>query len=66
VLTTGWIPGSGTVVHVNGKKVSDVLPDVALYNALLKIWLGDKPVDPQLKPLILGEKPDANVRGNNS
>lgn len=64
VLTTDWIPGSGTVVHVNGKKVSDVLPDVAFYNALLKIWLGDKPVDAQLKPLMLGEKPDAGTRGN--
>lgn len=66
VLTTDWIPGSGTVVHVNGKKVSDFLPDVAFYNALLKIWLGDKPVDPQLKPLMLGENPEGNVRGNNS
>ena len=66
VLTTDWIPGSGTVVHVNGKKVSDVLPDVAFYNALLKIWLGDKPVDPQLKPVMLGEKPEGNGRGNNS
>lgn len=66
VLTTDWIPGSGTVVHFNGKKVSDVLPDVAFYNALLKIWLGDKPVDAQLKPLMLGEKPEASARGNNS
>ncbi|HZW20518.1 chalcone isomerase family protein [Noviherbaspirillum sp.] len=66
VLTTDWIPGSGTVVHVNGKKVSDTLPDVAFYNALLKIWLGDKPVDAQLKPLMLGEKPDTSARGNNS
>ena len=66
VLTTDWIPGSGTVVHVNGKKVSDVLPDVAFYNALLKIWLGEKPVDAQLKPLMLGEKPDGGSRGNNS
>jgi hypothetical protein len=66
ILTTDWIPGSGTVVHLNGKKVSDVLPDVAFYNALLKIWLGDKPVDAQLKPLMLGEKPDTGARGNNS
>ena len=65
VLTTDWIPGQGTIVHVNGKKVSDVLPDVAFYNAILKIWLGDKPVDAQLKPLMLGEKPEVGVRPNN-
>lgn len=66
VLTTDWIPGTGTVVHVNGKKVSDVLPDIAFYNALLKIWLGDKPVDAQLKPAMLGESLESGGRGNNS
>lgn len=65
VLTTDWIPGSGTVVHLNGKKVSDVLPDIAFYNAILKIWLGDKPVDTRLKPAMLGEKPE-EARTSNS
>ena len=65
VLTTDWIPGSGTLVHLNGKKVSDVLPDVAFYNALLKIWLGDKPVDTKLKPLMLGEKVEEAPRSGN-
>lgn len=64
VLTTDWIPGTGTVVHLNGKKVSDNLPDLAFYNAILRIWLGDKPVDSRLKPLMLGEKPDENPRGS--
>lgn len=64
VLTTDWIPDSGTVIHVNGKRVSDTLPDPAFYNALLKIWLGDKPVDPRLKPAMLGEKPEEPQRGN--
>lgn len=65
VLTTDWIPGSGTVVHLNGKKVSDVLPDIAFYNAILKIWLGEKPVDTRLKPAMLGEKPE-EARTSNS
>jgi hypothetical protein len=30
------------------------LPDVNFYNALLKIWIGDKPADSALKPLLLG------------
>lgn len=64
VLTTDWIPGSGTVVHLNGKKVSDVLPDIAFYNAILKIWLGEKPVDTRLKPAMLGEKPEESRTSN--
>ena len=65
ILTTDWIPGSGTVVHHNGKKVSDILPDIAFYNAILKIWLGEKPVDSRLKPLMLGETPDESRRPGN-
>lgn len=64
VLTTDWIPGAGTVIHVNGKKVSDSLPDIAFYNAILRIWLGDKPVDTKLKPAMLGEKPEEPRTGN--
>lgn len=64
VLTTDWIPGSGTVIHVNGKKVSDVLPDIGFYNAILRIWLGEKPVDARLKPAMLGEKPEEPRSGN--
>ena len=66
VLTTDWIPGTGTVVHVNGKKVSEPLPDIAFYNALLKIWLGEKPVDSSLKTSLLGQKPEDAPRSGNA
>ena len=56
VLTVDWVPGSGTIVSINGKQNGDVLPDVAFFNALLKIWLGDSPADSSLKPLLLGGK----------
>ena len=55
-LVTDWVPGTGTVMTLNGKSVSEPLPDVAFFNALLKIWLGDKPADTSLKPALLGEK----------
>jgi hypothetical protein len=58
VLTTDWIPGSGTHLQLNGKKISDVIPDVVFYNMFLKIWLGEKPADTQLKKLLLGESED--------
>ena len=48
------VVGNGPTL--NGKSVSEPLPDLAFYNALLKIWLGDKPADTSLKPALLGEK----------
>jgi hypothetical protein len=55
VLHIDWIPGSGTVCELNGKKLVENVPDIAFYNALLRIWLGDKPVDRSLKPALLGD-----------
>jgi hypothetical protein len=64
VLTTDWVPGAGTVMQINGKRIADPLPDIAFYNALLKIWLGDKPVDPKLKQVMLGEKAEESAARN--
>jgi hypothetical protein len=55
VLHLDWIPGSGTQCELNGKKIGEVVPDLAFCNAVLRIWLGDKPVDRSLKPALLGE-----------
>ncbi len=55
VLTVDWVPGVGTTSTLNGKKMGEVLPDQVFYNAVLKIWLGDKPADSALKPHLLGE-----------
>ncbi len=54
-LTMDWTPGEGTQCMLNGKKIGDVMPDVAFYNAILRIWLGEHPVDSSLKPALLGE-----------
>jgi hypothetical protein len=51
-----WTPGEGTQCYLNGKKIGELMPDLAFYNAVLRIWLGDKPVDSSLKPALLGEK----------
>ena len=55
-LTVDWVPDKGTVIELNGKSIIEPLPDQAFYNALLKIWLGDKPADSALKPQLLGAK----------
>ena len=54
VLHLDWT-GSATQCELNGKKIGEPVPDLAFYNAVLRIWLGDKPVDRSLKPALLGE-----------
>ena len=56
VLNIDWIPATGTQTELNGKKVGETVPDVAFYNAILRIWIGDKPADSSLKPALLGAK----------
>jgi len=55
-LTLDWTPNEGTQCYLNGKKIGELMPDVAFYNAVLRIWLGEHPVDSSLKPALLGEK----------
>lgn len=55
VLHLDWIPGTGTVCELNGKKIGETMADLAFYNAVLRIWLGDKPVDGSLKTAMLGK-----------
>ena len=55
VLHLDWIPGTGTQAELNGQKLGGPIPDINFYNAILRIWLGDKPVDSSLKPALLGE-----------
>jgi hypothetical protein len=57
ILTVDWIPGSGTAVSVNGKKLQDGIPDPLFYNALIRIWLGKMPADAKLKLAMMGEAP---------
>ncbi|MES2760151.1 MAG: chalcone isomerase family protein [Pseudomonadota bacterium] len=56
VLHLDWIPGSGTVTELNGKKIGEVVPDFGFNNAVMRIWIGDKPADSSLKPALLGAR----------
>ena len=53
VLDMDWIPGTGNVCYLNGKRIGEVTPDILFYNSILKIWLGDKPADSSLKTKLL-------------
>ncbi len=64
LLTIDWLPGAGTQIQLNGKKIADNYPDVTFFNAILKIWLGENPADGELKRLMLGDTIADNQRSN--
>jgi Chalcone isomerase-like len=53
VIAFDWLPGIATRVSLNGRELGRIEGD-DFYRALLAIWLGDKPVDENLKRQILG------------
>jgi len=55
VITLDFLPESGTRVTVDGVARGRPVPGEEFYAALLRIWLGDSPVDADLKKAMLGE-----------
>ena len=55
VITLDFLPESGTRITVDGAARGKPIPGEDFYAALLKIWLGDKPVDASLKKAMLGQ-----------
>ena len=51
-----WVPGTGTVLTVKGKVEGEPFKEPEFFNALMRIWLGPKPADWQLKEALLGKK----------
>jgi hypothetical protein len=49
-----FTPDAGTRITVNGQPKGDAIPGADFYSAVLRIWLGDKPVDDGLKKGMLG------------
>jgi len=54
VIHLEFAPDAGTRVVVNGKAQGSAIAGEDFYTALLRIWLGDKPVDGDLKKGMLG------------
>jgi hypothetical protein len=50
-----WVPGTGTVILVNGKAEGQPIKEPEFYSALMKIWFGKSPADQQLKDALLGK-----------
>lgn len=54
-ISIDWIPGTGTVISIKGKPQGEPIREAEFYNAMLRIWLGSKPVDWKLKEGLLGK-----------
>ncbi len=55
-ITLDWAPGAGTQLTVDGKPAGAPIPGEDFYRALLKIWIGEHPVQDDLKRALLGGK----------
>jgi chalcone isomerase-like protein len=54
-IALDWLPGTGTRVMVNGEPRGTAIAGEDFYRALLRIWLGDNPVQGSLKKALLGQ-----------
>lgn len=61
-----WVPGTGTVISVNGRPEGAPIREPEFYSALMKIWLGKAPADAQLKEALLGKAASISGAGNPS
>ena len=53
-ITLDWVPGAGTQVTIEGKPSDKPIAGEDFYRGLLRIWLGEKPVQDDLKKALLG------------
>ena len=56
-FSVDWLPGTGTVISVNGSPEGAPVKEPEFHSALMKIWLGKSPADAQLKEALLGRAP---------
>ncbi len=54
-IQINFVPGSGTRVLFNGQQKGRDIAGDDFYQALLKIWLGEHPVDSDLKHALVGK-----------
>ena len=54
VVLIEFLPDSGTRITVNGQQRGAPIPGEDFFAAVLRVWLGDKPADGELKKGLLG------------
>jgi hypothetical protein len=63
-FSVDWIPGTGTLILVNGKAEMEPIKEPEFYTALMSIWLGPSPADSQLKEALLGKGRNSRFGGD--
>lgn len=56
-VTLDLVPGGGTSVAVDGEPQGELIPGEDFYRALLRNWLGLRPVSDELKRALLSRRP---------
>lgn len=54
-FTIDWLPGTGTIFSVKGVQQGKPFANPDFFNAMLRIWIGERPADWQLKDALLGK-----------
>ena len=52
-----YVPGKGTMFLIDGVQKGEPIAEPGFMDAVLRIWVGPKPVDSQLKESLLGAPP---------
>ena len=55
-IALDYLPRSGTVVSINGDE-KDRIPGADFNQALMRVWIGERPRDPELRNALLGIRP---------
>lgn len=55
VIKLDWLPEQGLVITLDAKPLGQPIAGEDFYRALMKIWLGDKPAQDNLKAALLGK-----------
>lgn len=55
-IVLDYAPAAGTTVQVNGAPQGAPIAGEEFFRALLRIWIGERPVSADLKKALLGEK----------
>lgn len=53
-FSVDYLPGTGSVVLINGVRAGEVIKEPEFYGAFLHVWLGPNPPDSSLKTKLLG------------
>lgn len=56
-ITIDFVPATGTELHIDGAPTGAPIDGLDFYNALLRVWIGDKPAQDDLKQALLGKSP---------